>query len=93
MLLAAVQDRPTTMADVEWQQPAEKGRSAMEVAERLSFAIMQVGKGMSEDDFGLNRAREWIRGRPTMDCLEDDAQILTPPLVLSQNRPRALTAF
>lgn len=50
VLLAAVQDRPTTMADVEWQQPAEKGRSAMEVAERLSFAIMQVAPAASVSD-------------------------------------------
>jgi hypothetical protein len=46
--LEALGSEPTTMAEVTWA--AEDRRSAMEVAERLSFAILQVAPASSVSD-------------------------------------------
>jgi len=46
--LEALGSEPTAMGQVSW--PAEDGRSAMEVAERLSFAILQVAPASSVTD-------------------------------------------
>ena len=65
--LEALGSEPTAMGQVSW--PAEDGRSAMEVAERLSFAILQVAPASSVSDVRrLLEARAGVCGPTTQHC-------------------------